>query len=122
MSGARYIALTFLVTGSALALGGLLLVIGNISNTPPLLILMIAVGVLLGFVGLMLLPFSGRRAPRGGQAVHGQRDFPQHETSTAPPASRGPTIALVTVFLIIVGLIAGFFYFVVRYLGDMTMF
>ncbi len=118
MSGLRTVALVFLALGSLLALAGLAFVLSNSSNTPPLFILMIASGIILGFVGLLLPPFSGRRV-RAPEAGHPAAQAPGR--SAAAPVISTLAVVLTTVFLIAVGLVVGFFYLIHRWFGDWNL-
>lgn len=118
MSGVRRVALAFLALGSVLALAGLSLVLTNSSNTPRVFVLMIGGGMILGFVGLMLLPFSGGRV-RAPTADHPPAREPQK--SVAAPVISTVAVVLITVFVITIGLVLGFFYLIYRWFGDWNL-
>jgi hypothetical protein len=118
MSGLRTVALVLLALGSLLALAGLALVFNNSSNTPPVFILMIAGGIILGFVGLITLPFSGGRVREAG-AEHPAAQATQK--SAGAPVISTLAVVLATVFVIAVGLVVGFFYLIHRWFGDWNL-
>jgi len=114
----RTVALALLALGSLLTLAGLSLVLSNSSNTPPVFVLMIGGGVILGSLGLVLLPFSRGRLP----ASPGQHP-PVHRPPkpVAAPLISAVTVVLIAFFLIAVGLVAGFYYLIHRWFGDWNL-
>ena len=117
-SGLRPVALAFLAVGTVLALAGLALVLRQASNTPPVFVLMIGGGLILGLLGLILLPFS-----RGHTRVPAAERPPEPaaEKSVAAPVVSTLAVVLTAVFIVTIGLVVGFFYLIHRWFGDWNL-
>ncbi|UCC74530.1 MAG: hypothetical protein JSV86_08250 [Gemmatimonadota bacterium] len=115
-----------LVVGSVLALLGLALVVANSSNTPPAFVLLIVVGFMLGLAGLVSTAFSiGRAKQRGpaspghGEGLQGHSDWELERRGVR--ALSALTVVLAAVFLLILGLVVGFFYLMHRWFADWNL-
>jgi hypothetical protein len=123
-------AVVLLAAGAVLTWGGLMLVVANAVNTPPVFLLMIVIGVVTGFVGLAMIVTSAIGSRRSYYAHH--RCGPSMGTQEGDSVSgRGESghrlvcstaaVVLITAFLFALGLVAGFFYLLHRWFGDWNL-